>query len=158
MDKGSTEGWIQDKWCIHRMSWTMHTPEECKVGMAQAQQWSSSHRTASQSQFLPTYLALILQVANLACSSFKSNWSDQKWWFRPVWHYFHVSCAMPKANNTNQTILALYVSLNPNHAPKPPFICEQLPYHHQEKNLYHQSMNLLPQWVLHKAPIQVPLV
>ena len=88
-------------WCIHHMSWTMHKPEECKLGMAQAQQCSNSHMAVSQSHSLHAYSALIQEVANLACSSFESGWSDQEWWFRLVWHHcLHGFCVMAEASKT----------------------------------------------------------
>ena len=65
-------------WCIHHMSLMMHKPEESKLGMSQAQQCSSCSTAVSQAQSLQAYLALIQQVAILACSSFKSGWSNQE--------------------------------------------------------------------------------
>ena len=62
-------------WCIHYMSWTIHKPEECKLGMTHAQQCSNSHIAASQSHSLQAYSALIQQVSNWAHSPFKSGWS-----------------------------------------------------------------------------------
>ena len=82
------------------MHWTMHKPEECKLGMTQAQQCSRSHTTASQLQSfkplgplsnkLPIQLSHLLKAAGL-------------------WHHcLHGFCAIAEARNTNQTFLALY--------------------------------------------------
>ena len=143
---------------IHHISWTMHKPEECKLGMAQSQQCSSSHTTASQRQFLQAYLALIQQVTNLTCSSFKSRWSHQEWWFGLIWqHRLHGFCALAKASNTNPIILALYILFIPimlQHL----FSSVQPTYHDREKYPHHQSIHLLAQGVPPKAPIKVPSV
>ena len=112
-DGESTTKTMDDKmcnWCIHHMSWMMHKPDEYKLGMAQAQQCSSSSTTTSQAQSLQAYLALIQQVDNLAHSSLISGWSYHKWWFRLVWHHcLHGFCAMAMTSNKNQTMLSLYL-------------------------------------------------
>ena len=64
--------WKQWTWCIHHMAWGMHTPEECKLGKAQAQQRTTSianQATVANSVIVPPSYASYASLLNVLQSS-----------------------------------------------------------------------------------------